>query len=103
MPELIVEPQVVADAGRSLATERSTLTEVAGAIGPALVAVAAGLPGSRTAEAATRTTATLVTAVRVAAADLVQLSSALTAAAEEYRSVESTIAAGIEQGGRRPS
>jgi hypothetical protein len=102
MPELYVEPQVLAEAGRSLAAERSTLTEVAGAVAPALGAIAAALPGSRTAEAATQAAATLATAVRYAAAELAQLGGALTAAAAEYRSVEHVTAAGIERGGRRP-
>lgn len=103
MPELYVEPQVLADAGRSLATERSTLTEVAGAVVPALGTIAAALPGSRTAEVAAQTGAALATAVRSAAGELAQLAGALTAAAREYRSVEHVTAAGIERGGRRPT
>ncbi len=103
MPELHVEPQVLAEAGRSIAIQRSMLTEVAGAITPALAAITAALPGSRTAEAATQTGSTLAAAVRSGAAELAQLGAALTAAAREYRSVEHTIAAGIERGGRRPT
>jgi hypothetical protein len=103
MPELYVEPQVLADAGRSLATERSTLTDVARAVVPALGTIAAALPGSRTAEAATRTGAALATAVRSAAGELDELADALAAAAREYRSVEHVTAAGIERGGRRPT
>lgn len=103
MPELYVEPHVLADAGRSLATERSTLTEVAGAVAPTFGTIAAALPGSRTADAATQTGAALASAVRSAAGELAELSGALTAAAGEYRSVDHITAAGIERGGRRPT
>ena len=101
MPELYVEPQVLVDAGRSLATERSTLTGAAGAVVPALGGIATALPGSRTAEAATHTGGVLATALRSAAAELAHLAAALTAAARDYRAVEDGIAAGIEHAGRR--
>jgi hypothetical protein len=100
MPELYVEPHVLADAGRSLATERSVLSDVADALLPVLGVVAAALPGSRTAEAAGQTAATLAAAVRAAAAELDQLARAVTAAARDYRVVEQTAAAGIERDGR---
>jgi hypothetical protein len=103
MPELYVEPHILTDAGRSLATERSTLSEVAGAVAPALGTIAAALPGSRAAEAATQTGAALAATVRSAAGELAQLAGALSAAAREYRSVEHVTAAGIERGGRRPT
>jgi hypothetical protein len=102
MPELYVEPQVLSDTGRSLATERSTLTDAADAVTPAFGAIAAALPGSRTAEVATRTGAALATALRSAAGELAQLAAALSTAAQEYRSVEHVTAAGIERAGRRP-
>ena len=102
MPELHVEPQVLADAGRSLAAQRSVLTEVAGAVVPALATVAAALPGSRTAVAATEAGSTLAAAVRSGSAELAQLAIALTAAAREYRSVDHVIATGFEHGRRRP-
>ena len=54
MPELYVEPHVLADAGRSLAAERSVLSDVADALAPAFGVVTAALPGSRTAEVAGR-------------------------------------------------
>jgi ABC-type spermidine/putrescine transport system permease subunit II len=100
MPELYVEPQTLADAGRTLATERSVLSDVADALAPALGVVAAALPGSRTAVAAGHTATTLTAAVRAAAAELDQLARAVTAAARDYRVVEQTTAAGIERDGR---
>lgn len=102
MPELYVEPRVLADAGRSLATQRSVLADVADAISPALAVVAAALPGSRTAVVAEETAATLATAVGAAAAELAQLAGALTTAARDYRVVERTTTSGIERDGRVP-
>jgi lipid A disaccharide synthetase len=102
MSELYVQPQVLADAGRSLATQRSVLADVADALPPALAVVAAALPGSRTAEVAEETAATLATAVRAAAAELAELAGALTVAARDYRVVEQTTASGIERNGRVP-
>jgi hypothetical protein len=103
MPELHVEPQVLADAGRSLATQRSVLADAAGAVVPALAAIAAALPGSRTAGAATETGSTLAAAIRSGAAELAQLAAAFTAAAREYRSAERVTATGFEPGRRRPT
>ena len=100
MPELYVEPHVLADAGRSFATERSVLSDVADALSPALGVVAAALPGSRTAEVAGQTAARLTGAVRAAAAELDQLAHAVTTAARDYRVVEQTTVAGIERAGR---
>jgi hypothetical protein len=100
MPELYVEPHVLADAGRSLATERSVLSDVADALSPALGVVAAALPGSRTAEVAGQTAAAPTGAVRAAAAELDQLAHAVTAAARDYTVVEQVTAAGIERAGR---
>jgi hypothetical protein len=100
MPELYVEPHVLADAGRSVATERSVLSDAADALSPALGVVASALPGSRTAEVAGQTAAALTAAVRAAAADLDQLARALMAAARDYQVVEQTTAAGIVRDGR---
>jgi hypothetical protein len=100
MPDLYVEPHILADAGRSLATERSVLSEVADALSPALGVVAAALPGSRTALVAGEIATTLTAAVRAAVADLDQLAAALTTAAREYRVVEQATVAGIERDGR---
>jgi hypothetical protein len=100
MPELYVEPHILADAGRSLATERSVLADIAGAVSPALGVVAAALPGSRTADVAGQTATALTTAVRAAAAELDQLARAVTAAAQHYLLVEQTTAAGIGRNGR---
>jgi hypothetical protein len=99
MPELHVEPQVLADAGRSLATQRSVLTDAVGAVVPA----PAAMPGSRTAGAATETGSTLAAAIRSGAAELAQLAAAFTAAAREYRSAERVTATGFEPGRRRPT
>jgi hypothetical protein len=87
MPELYVEPHVLADAGRSLVTERSVLSDVADALSPAFGVVTTALPGSRTAELAGQTAAALTGAVRAAAA-------------RDYRVVEQVTAAGIERAGR---
>jgi hypothetical protein len=103
MPELYVEPHVLADAGRSLATERSVLSDVADALSPALGVVAAALPGSRTAEVAGQTAAALMGAVRAAAVELDQLAHAARTAARDYRVVEQVTAAGIERAGRVPT
>jgi hypothetical protein len=103
MPELYVEPQVLADAGRSLATQRSVLTDVAQAVVPALAGIAAALPGSRTAGAATETGSALAAAIRSGAAELGQLAGALTAAAREYQSAEHVVETGFESGRRRPT
>lgn len=103
MPELHVQPPVLADAGRSLASQRSVLADAAGALDPALARIAAALPGSRTAEVAGTTGAALASAVRAAAAELTHLAAALTAAARDYAVVERTTAAGIERAGRRPA
>jgi len=100
MPELYVEPHVLADAGRSLATERSVLSDVADGLSLALGVVAAALPGSRTAEVADQTAAAVTAAVRAAAAELDQLAHAVTAAARDYRVVEQATTAGIERDGR---
>jgi hypothetical protein len=100
MPELHVEPQVLADAGRSLAAQRSVLTDVAGALAPALGTVAAALPGSRAAETAGHTASVLTSAARSAVAELALLAAALTGAAREYTAVEHTIGTGF---GRRPA
>jgi hypothetical protein len=102
MPELYVEPHVLADAGRSFATQRSVLVDVADALVPALGVVATALPGSRTAEVAGDTAETLTAAVRSAAAELGELAGALATAARDYRVVERSAAAGIERDGRRP-
>lgn len=100
MPELYVEPHVLADAGRSLATERSVLSDVAAALSPAFGVVTTALPGSRTADVAGQTAAVLSGAVRAAAAELDQLARAVTTAARDYRVVEQVTAAGIERDGR---
>jgi hypothetical protein len=100
MPELYVEPHLLADAGRSLATERSVLSDVADALSPALGVVAAAMPGSLTAKAAGHAAADLTAAVRAAAAELDHLARAVTTAARDYRVVEQTVAAGIERDGR---
>ena len=100
MPDLYVEPHILADAGRCLATERSVLGDVADAISPALGLVAAALPGTRTAEAAGQTATALTAAVRAVAAELDHLARAVTTAARDYRVVEQTTAAGIERDGR---
>jgi hypothetical protein len=102
MPELYVEPHVLADAGRSFATQRSVLADVADALPPALGVIIAALPGSRTAEVAGETAATLSAAVRSAAAELAHLAGALARAARDYRVVEQSTAAGLERDGRRP-
>ena len=102
MPELHVEPRVLADAGRSLTTERSVLADVAGALAPTFGGLAAALPGSRTAELADSTGAALTGAVHAAATELAELAGALTAAAHEYVIVERSAASGIERDGRRP-
>jgi hypothetical protein len=101
MPELYVEPQVLADAGRSLATQRSVLADVATGLPPALRTVAAALPGSHTAPAAEATGSELATAVRSVTTELAQLAGALATAARDYQVVEESTAAGIERGGRR--
>lgn len=103
MPTLHVEPRVLADAGRSLASQRSLLSDVSAALDPALARVASSLPGSRTAEAAGGTGAALVAAVRSAEAELALLAGALHAAAGEYTAVERSAAAGLERAGRRPT
>jgi hypothetical protein len=100
MPELYVQPHTLADAGRTLATERAVLSDVADALAPALGVVAAAMPASRTAEAARDTATTLTAAVRAAAAELDQLAHAMTAAARDYGVVEQTTAAGIRRDGR---
>jgi hypothetical protein len=100
MPELYVEPHVLADAGRSLAAERSVLSDVADAVSPALGVIAAAIPGSRTAEVAGQAAADVTAAVRAAAAELDHLARAVTRAARDYRVVEQTTAAGIERAGR---
>ena len=100
MPELYVEPHVLADAGRSLVTERSVLSDVADALSPAFGVVTTALPGSRTSEVAGQTAAALTWAVRAAAAELDQLARAVTTAARDYRVVEQVTAAGIERAGR---
>jgi hypothetical protein len=100
MPELYVEPHILADAGRSLATERSVLSDVAEAVSPAFGEVAAALPGSRTAQAATETGAVLTAAVRAAAAELDRLARAVTTAARDYRVVEQANATGVVRDGR---
>jgi len=97
MPELYVEPHILAGAGRTLAAERSVLSDIAGALVPAFGVIAAALPGSRTAEAAGDTGTTLTAAVRAAAAELDHLSRAVTAAARDYQVVERTTATGIER------
>ncbi len=102
MSELYVEPQVLAEAGRSLAADRSVLADVADALSPALGMIAAALPGSRTAEVADRTAAALTSAIRTAAAEVDQLARAATAAARDYRVVERATATGIERDGRAP-
>jgi hypothetical protein len=101
MPELYVEPQVLAEAGRSLATQRSVLADVADGLPPALGAVAAALPGSRTAPAAEASGAVLTAALRSVAHELAQLAGALATAARDYHVVEASAAAGIERDGRR--
>jgi hypothetical protein len=100
MPELYVEPHILADAGRSLATEWSMLSDVARAIAPALGVVAAALPGSRTAQAAGETATALTAAVRAAAAELDRLARAVTAAGLDYRVVEQATATGVVRDGR---
>ena len=96
MPELYVEPHILADAGRYLAAERSVLSDVADALSPSLAVIAAALPGSRTAQVAGETATVLTAAVRAAEADLDQLAGALTTAARDYHVVEQVTAAGIE-------
>lgn len=103
MPELHVEPRVLADAGRALTTQRSVLTDVAAGLGPTFAGIAAALPGSRTAGVAVGTGAELATATRSAAAELGALAAALTAAAGEYAAVEQATATGLERAGRRPA
>jgi hypothetical protein len=100
MPELYVEPHVLADAGRSLASERSVLSDVADAIAPALGVIVAAMPGARTAAVAGRTGGALTTALRAAAAELDQLALAVATAARDYRVVEQETATGIERDGR---
>lgn len=100
MPDLYVEPHTLADAGRSLATEQSVLSDVAAGLAPAFGVVAAALPGSRTAQVAGETAIALTAAVRAAAADLDQLAGALATAARDYSAVEQVTAAGIERDGR---
>jgi hypothetical protein len=100
MSELYVEPEVLADAGRSLTADRSVLADVADALAPALGVIATALPGSRTAAAAADTTAALTSLTRAAAADLDQLAVAITTAAHDYQVVERSTAAGIERDGR---
>lgn len=100
MPELYVEPHVLADAGRSLASERSVLSDVADAIAPAFGVVVAAMSGSRTAEVAGQTAAALTAALRAAAAELDQLALAVATAARNYKVVEQATAAGIERDGR---
>jgi hypothetical protein len=100
MPELYVEPHVLADAGRTLAAERSVLADVADALSPALGVIAASLPGSRTAEVAAQTAAALASAVRAAATELDRLARALASAARDYQVVEQVTAAGIARDGR---
>jgi hypothetical protein len=102
MPTLHVEPRVLADAGRSLATQRSVLADVAGALDPTFAQVAVALPGSRTAQVAGETGAALASAVRSVAAELEGLAGALTAASREYTAVERSAAAGLERAHRRP-
>lgn len=103
MPDLYVEPPVLADAGRSVATQQSVLADVATALGPALGGIAEALPGSRTAELAGSTGAALAAEARAAATELGRLAGALTAAAREYAVVERSAATGFERAGRRPS
>ncbi len=103
MPDLHVQPAVLADAGRSLAVQRSVVTDSATALGPAFGGVAAALPGSRAAEVAGITGSSLTVALRAAATDLAQLATALTVAAGAYAAVERSITAGIERAGRRPA
>ena len=100
MPELYVEPHILADAGRSFAAERSVLSDVADALSPALGVIAAALPGSRTAQVAGETGTALTASVRAVAAELDHLARALTTAARDYRVVEQATAAGIERDGR---
>jgi len=100
MPELYVEPHILADAGRSLAAERSVLSDVADAVPAALGVIASAMPRSRTAQVAGETATALTAAVRAAATDLDQLARALTTAARDYRVVEQVAAAGIERDGR---
>lgn len=103
MPDLYVEPPVLADAGRSFATQRSVLADVATALGLTFGGIAAALPGSRTAELAGSTGAALAAGTRAAAAELGRLADALTAAAREYTVVERSTATGFERAGRRPA
>jgi hypothetical protein len=100
MSELYVEPEVLADAGRSLAADRSVLADVADALVPALGVIAIALPGSRTAAAAADTAAALTSATRAAGADLDQLAVAVATAAHDYHVVERSTAARIERDGR---
>ena len=102
MPTLHVEPRVLADAGRSLATQRSVLADVAGALDPTFSRVTAALPGSRTAEVAGEVGVALRTAVRSVEVELAVLAAALGSAAREYAAVEQCAAAGLERAGRRP-
>lgn len=103
MPELHVQPAVLADAGRSLTSQHSVLADAAAALGPAFDRVAAALPGSRTAEVAGTTATALAASLRAAAAELAQLAAALTAAARHYTVVERSAATGLEHAGRRPT
>ncbi|HEV7656127.1 MAG TPA: hypothetical protein VGP36_15540 [Mycobacteriales bacterium] len=100
MSELQVEPQVLAEAGRSLIAERSALADAAAEVTRALGTVAAALPGSRTATAADHAAALLASEARATAVDLGHLGRALTTAAREYGEVERSIVTGIERSGR---
>jgi hypothetical protein len=103
MPELQVDPQVLAATARELDAERRGVEVATSAAGPALRAVATALPGSQTAEAADRAGAAVAAAVGALAAELATLTAALAAAAEEYLAVECGAAAGLERAGRRPA
>jgi hypothetical protein len=103
MPELHVEPSVLADAGRSLATQRSVLADATAALPSTLGRIAAALPGGHAAAAAAATGAALAAAGRSAETELAHLAGALTAAAREYTVVERSTAAGLERAGRRPA
>ena len=102
MPELHVEPRVLADAGRTLTSQHSLLADVAAALGPSFARLSAALPESRTSGVAADTGAALAVAVRSAAAELAALATALTAAAREYGSVEQHAAAGLARPVWRP-
>jgi hypothetical protein len=101
MPELHVEPQVLAEAGRSLATQRSVPADAVVALARGLEIIAAALPGSSTADAAGHLGAVLAAELRASAVELAALGAALTTAAEEYAAVEREITTGIERAGRR--